>query len=189
MSRQKHYLTLSDTKDRDLVNLLNNCRHCRLDQLKEYSSQNRINSYLREWLLEKIATQQGDIYRLTEKGYRQIEREIGLENMRYHSQSITHDLKLADYYIQVHREHSNVTWRNEEDLKSMKRDMMEQLREQGRFIEMDRLSNMSVTDCVVSVDEITYGYDVITDNYSNLDIQLKEEFCETLQIELKIERC
>ena len=189
MSRKQHYLQLTETKDRELCNLLVNCRHCNLQQLKEYSSQNRISSYIKEKLIERIPSQLGDVYRLTEKGYKQLDREIGLENMRYHSQSIVHDLKLADYYIQVHREHSNVVWKNEEDLKSMKRDMIDNLREQGKFIEMDRLSNMSVTDCVVSVGEIVYGYDIITDNYSNLDIQLKEEFCETLQIELRIERC
>ena len=189
MSRQKHYLTLSETKDRELVNLLNNCRHCRLDQLKEYSSQNRINAYMKEKLLEKISTQSGDVYRLTDKGYKTIDRQIGLQNMRYHSQSIEHDLKLSDYYIQVHRDNPNVIWKNEEDLKAMKRDEMEHLREQGRFIEMERVSEMSVTDCLITVGDVSYCYDVITDNYSNLDIQLKEEFCETLQIELKIERC
>lgn len=188
MARQKHYLTLSETKDRELVNLLNNCRHCRLDQLKEYSSQNRINAYMKEKLLEKISTQSGDVYRLTDKGYKTIDRQIGLENMRYHSQSIEHDLKLSDYYIQVHRDNDNVIWKNEEDLKLMKRDMMEEMRQQGRFLDMEQLREMSVPDCVI-ISDVSYGYDVVTDNYSNIDIQLKEEFCETLQIELKIERC
>ena len=188
MSRQKHYLQLTETKDRELVNLLNNCRHCRLEHLKEYSSHNRINAYMKEKLLEKISTQQGDIYRLTDKGYKTIDRQIGLENMRYHSQSIEHDLKLSDYYIKCHRENPNLEWKNEEDLKAVKRDMMEEMRQQGRFIEMEQLREMSVPDCVI-VSDVTYAFDVVTDNYSNVDIQLKEEFCEHLEIELKIERC
>ena len=190
MGRKQHYLQLSETKDRGLCNLLTNCRHCRLDHLKAVGgSQNRVNSYLKEKLIEKIETQHGPVYRLTDKGYKQLDKQIGLENMRYHSQSIEHDLKLSDYYIKVHNENSNVIWKNEEDLKSIKRDELEQLREQGRFIEMERLENMSVTDCLITVGEVSYCYDVVTDNYSNIDIQCKEEYSEHLEVELILERC
>ena len=66
---------------------------------------------------------------------------------------------------------------------------MEQLREQCRFIEMERVSEMSVTDCLITVGDVSYCYDVITDNYSNVDIQCKEEYAEHLEIELRLERC
>ena len=189
MSRKAHYLQLSETKDRGICNLLNNCRHCKLEHLRAAgASQNRINAYMKEKLLERIETQHGAIYRLTDKGYKQLDKQIGLENMRYHSQSIEHDLRLSDYYIKVISDNPNAIWKNEEDLKAMKRDELNELREQGRFLEMEQLREMSVPDCII-VSDIVYGYDVVTDNYSNIDIQLKEEFCEHLEIELRLERC
>ena len=66
--RKAYYVRLSQVKDEQAYSLLLNCRHCTHDQLREYISENRVKSYMKAKLIEKISTQQGTVYRLTEKG-------------------------------------------------------------------------------------------------------------------------
>ena len=35
---------------------------------------------------------------------------------------------------------------------------------------------------------VSYGFDIITDNYCNATIAAKEEYCEEMQIEFRYER-
>ena len=108
--------------------------------------------------------------------------------MRYHSQSIAHDIMLSYKYIQIHKENENIIWKNEEDLKSIKRDMIKELKEQGNYERMEQLERMSVPDSLYINDGISIGYDVVTDNYSNMDIQLKEEFCNEIGASFQSDR-
>lgn len=186
MSRKSSYLTISE-KDRNAYELLLNCRHSNLQQLKEYSSQNRINSYLKERLVERVQGQGYDLYRLTEKGYKQFQKVLQSENMRYHSQSPKHDEMLSQRYIETKREFPNMKWQNEEDLKALKRDMISECRENRDFERLEKLEMSSVPDAIITTD-VSICYDVVTDNYSNVDIIAKEEFSECLQLECKFEK-
>lgn len=187
--RKQHYLNISQAKDASAYALLLNCRHCTPSQLREYASQNRIGSYLKEKLIERVDIQGTAVLRLTDKGYREFGKSINVENCRYHSNSIEHDLALADKYITVHREHPHCVWRNEEDLKIDRRDRIDELREQGRFEAAERLLAASVPDCVITTTSgISYGFDIVTDNYTQMDIVCKAEYCEEMQIEFKYER-
>lgn len=187
MSRKSNYLIISE-KDRNPYELLLNCRHANLQQLKEIgASQNRINSYLKERLIECVRGKDYDLYRLTDKGYKQFQKVLQSDNMRYHSQSPKHDERLAQRYIETKREFPDMKWKNEEDLKCMKRDMISECRERGDFERMEKLEMSSVPDCIITTD-VSICYDVITDNYSNVDIIAKEEFSECLQLECKFEK-
>lgn len=187
--RKSHYLNISQSKDENAYSLLLNCRHCTHSQLREYASDNRIKSYLKEKLIERVDVQDKSIYRLTDKGYRQFEKSINVENCRYHSNAIEHDIALADRYIAVRAEHPDAVWRNEEDLKHDRRELVDELREQGRFEAAERLLAASVPDCVVTVSGgVSYGFDIITDNYCAATIASKEDYCEEMQIEFRYER-
>ena len=129
--RKAYYVRLSQVKDEQAYSLLLNCRHCTHDQLREYISENRVNSYMKAKLIEKIPTQQGTVYRLTEKGYREFDKSIIHDHYRYHSNSVEHDIALADKYIQTMRDEPYCRWRNEEDLKH---DRKEQIEDLPRFV-------------------------------------------------------
>ncbi|HHY29028.1 MAG TPA: hypothetical protein GX523_20225, partial [Desulfitobacterium dehalogenans] len=61
--------------------------------------------------------------------------------------------------------------------------------EQGRFEAAERLLAASVPDCIVTVSGgVSYGFDIITDNYCAATIASKEDYCEEMQIEFRYER-
>lgn len=187
--RKSSYLSISEAKDRDSYLLLLNCNCCLHSQLKEYVSENRIKSYLHAKLIEKVAIQDRFVYRLTDKGYREFSREIQTDNFRYHSNSLEHDIALAQRYIDVHRQDPGCIWRNEQDLKRERADIVDNLREQGRHYEAERFLSASVPDCTITMSNgISYGFDITTENYTSADIQLKEDFCTELQMEFHYER-
>lgn len=74
--RKAYYVRLSQAKDENAYSLLLNCRHCTHSQLREYISENRVKSYMKAKLIEKIDTQRGTVYRLTDKGYREFDKNI-----------------------------------------------------------------------------------------------------------------
>lgn len=188
MARKSSYLQLSETKDRQGYNLLLNCRHVLSEHLREVGvSQNRINSYLKEKLIERVDIQNNSVYRLTDKGYKQFDKMLGAENMRYHSQSPEHDIALAQRYIETLREYPQMRWQNEEDLKAMRRDMIAECRERGDFSRMEKLEMSSVPDCVIHTN-ISICFDIVTDSYGNADLVSKEEFAECLELECKFEK-
>jgi len=188
MGRKSSYLQLSESKDREAYNLLLNCYHVEMRHLKECGlSQNRVNSYLKEKLLEKIQTQDKTVYKLSDKGYKTLERTLGAEHCRYHSQGLEHNLRLADRYCEIVRDNPQVIWKNEEDLKRERREIVSELRERGQFILAEKLSLSSVPDAVVS-GEVNYAIDIVTDNYSSTTIELKEEYCECMSLECKFEK-
>ena len=82
--RKAYYVRLSQVKDEQAYSLLLNCRHCTHDQLREYISENQVKSYMKAKLIEKIPTQQGTVYRLTEKGYREFDKSIIHDHYRYY---------------------------------------------------------------------------------------------------------
>ena len=53
--RKAYYVRLSQVKDEQAYSLLLNCRHCTHDQLREYISENRVKSYMKAKLIEKIS--------------------------------------------------------------------------------------------------------------------------------------
>ena len=187
--RKAYYVRLSQVKDEQAYSLLLNCRHCIHVQLREYISENRVKSYMKAKLIEKIPTQQGTVYRLTEKGYREFDKSIIHDHYRYHSNSVEHDIALADKYIQTMRDEPYCRWRNEEDLKHDRKEQIEDLREQGRYEDALRLACSSVPDCVITTTSgVSYGFDIVTDNYTAADIQEKIDYCEEMQIDFRSER-
>ena len=189
MSRKVHYLQIKE-QDREAYNLLLNCRHVTQEQLRTYSSTNRINSYLKEKLIEKIDIADLRVYRLTQKGYKEFEKTLGRENCRYHSNSILHDIKLAERYIQVHERYEDARWKNEEDLKREKNQLLEQLREERDFERIERIEKVSVPDCSYSssLEGQDICYEVVTDNYSNIDIQAKIDYCREFNTSISFDR-
>ena len=182
--RKSSYFRISHAKDEQAYSLLLNCRHCTHNQLREYVSDNRIKNYLNAKMIEPVHIQDKTVYRLTDKGYKDFGNALIVENYRYHSNAIEHDIALSDRYIAVHREQPNCQWRNEEDLKHDRRAAAEQLREKGRYEAAERLMNTSVPDCkVTSSTGITTCYEIVTDNYTQMDISEKYDFTMEMNID------
>jgi len=183
-AKPKPKIHITQAKDAAAYGLLLNCRHCTHDQLLEYISENRIGRYAAYQLIERVDIQDGYVYRLTEKGYRAFDQNTAVNNFRYHSNAIEHDIALADRYIAVHREHPNCVWRNEEDLKHDRRELADELREHGRYAAAERLMSTSVPDCKVIISAgVSMAIEIATSNYTQADIEAKEDFCTEMQID------
>lgn len=186
--RKQHYLTISQ-RDSDAFHLLLNCNCCLHSHLLNFTSENRIRSYLKEKLIERVDIQDRFVYRLTDKGFKAFSREITPENFRYHSNSIEHDIALAQKYVSVMTQDPSSVWRNEQDLKHDRQEQVDSLREQGRFHDAERLLHTSVPDCSITISHgISYGFDITTEHYTSEDVQLKEDFCSEMGMEFHYER-
>jgi len=186
--RKQNYLHLSEKKDGNAMRMLVNCRHCTKEQLLQVISKNRLDNYLKEKIIQKIETQNNTVYLLTDKGYKQFGAQLDMQYYRYHSQAISHDIELSQQYLDLLKSGKQFTWKNEEQLKAERREEYHKLYEQGKYSEAHRLMISSCPDAVVSHDGITYGFDVLTDNYSNQAIIEKAEYCELHNIDFQFSR-
>lgn len=74
-------------------------------------------------------------------------------------------------------------------MKHDRKEQIEDLREQGRYEDALRLACSSVPDCVITTTSgVSYGFDIVTDNYTAADIQEKIDYCEEMQIDFRSER-
>lgn len=190
MARQKHYIKTYNEKDRQAYLFLNNVYHCRPSQLQVFISQNRIKSWEKEKLIEKIKTANGDYYKPGSNFYKYLEQQFAKENYKYYSQSPDHDVMLAQKYIELYTSlgKDNFIWKNETDLKQEREYQLSELRDRGEWERAEMLRTAGVTDCVIQTRDTTYAYDVITSNYSQADIQSKIEYADSLQIQLITQR-
>lgn len=188
MARKKHYIATYNEKDRQAYLFLNNVRHSTKAQLQTFISQNRIKSYLKEKLVERLQTAQGDYYKLTDKGYKIFEQQFERQNYKYNSQSPEHDIALAQKYIDTYKAtDGNFKWLNETDLKQLRDSQLDELRARGEWERAEMLRTASITDCIIQTD-IIIAYDVVTDNYSKATMELKEQYAQALQIKLETQK-
>lgn len=187
MARKKHYIETYNEKDRQAYLFLNNVCHCDEEQLKTFISKNRVSSYIKEGLLEKLDTSYGSFYRISKKGYKVFESQFKKENYKYHSISPKHDLALAQKYIDTYKHYgpNNFLWKNEEDLKQEREYQIRELLNNREWERSEALRTSSVVDCVITTPTYTIAYDVITDNYTANNIQSKVDYATSLELQLE----
>lgn len=168
---------------------------------KSSYSQSRINTYLKNNLIKKYADgKTGETYyKLTTGGknyLKEHKEEFNIKAKFYNSTSVKHDYELAKIYFNSTYE-QQINWINETEAREIFEDRINELREQGENELADRYYNDYHTEDnkqqkISTVDSIRYNYEeqrymayeIITNNYSDLQIEAKEEFCRVLNIEI-----
>lgn len=109
-----HQLARLSYKDYDAMELLGKVCHVDEDTLLDYISNNRINTYLNEGIIERCSDPNySDVFRTTAYGKEFIEDNLGIGC--YSSNSPAHDEKLRDLYLSLSEEEQD-SWRTEREL-------------------------------------------------------------------------
>lgn len=153
----------------------------------------RIANFQRDGYIEKVSfldkkTKNAEFsYRLTEKGKDLCSNQLGVESF-YRSSSPVHDLALANNYFSIKEEHKD-NWITESQFRDMFQQYLERLQTQDhyRWQELNDLweqklisppdgGYMTSTGTVIAIE-------VVTSSYGKEEIQAKETFTGTLNIE------
>jgi hypothetical protein len=190
------YIKVTNQYDRQAFMLLRATGHATGKQLKKCGiSDTKIKNWCREKAFEKVPYQvkgqeQNQIcYRLTSHG-----REVGAEKWglkNYAQNTISHErhnLDVAEKYVSLSvSERESV--RNEIDLREIVQERIyeiEQKNERDQYQELLDQGAMSMPDITYTTTEgVTIAYETTTNNYSEVEIQAKEETCQFLNIELE----
>lgn len=195
----KKRITTIYPRDKNALSALARCGYVSRAQLGEFLREKRVQSYLKDGLIEKSVyskpgskTHDKEVYRLSKAGRELCRRELSLSI--YNAQNPAHDLALADRYFalsQTERE----TWRTESQSRDDVCARIHQLREQGEEEQAGELwgklqeQQLSMPDAIYTRDDgITVGFEVITGNYGDAEIAAKEETADALGIELEYQK-
>ena len=175
-------------KDKEIFGAICKTGHVRREHIESLNiKENRLNTYLEEELVRREVYRGEESYSLTAKGQTLAKEEMGIEN-HYKRQSHNHDIAIADKYFELgYRERE--TFLTETELREILRDHIEEVREsdgeRAEKIERDYARGaISIPDCAYqnSAGE-TVVYEVVTANYSKVDIAAKEQYCEEMKME------
>lgn len=196
---KKHITTLYP-RDARALTALARCGYADRDQLREFLRDKRINSYVKDGLVERSIysrpgsrDQDREVYRLTKAGRELCRRELSMTRL-YVAHSPAHDLALADRYFSLcpaERE----TWRTEGQTRDAYVEHIRAMQDQGdaeRAQELwDRLQDASASmpDAVYTrEDGVTVAFEVVTNNYGREEIEAKETTAEALELTIEYER-
>lgn len=186
--KRKNYLTQLSERDYKAFNLLRCTHHATKEQLNTYITDNRIKSYCKEKILEKIyhMTYKGTtvIYAVTPKGRDWIQKRV--PELRHHNwysngTSPMHNIKLAELYIKVDKP---AEWLTERDLRER---ITEWARENDRQDILDEIRENRITmpDGAYTHGDRVICLEVTTDNYGNVLIETKSAYAEIMDYEIQ----
>ena len=153
------------------------CGHVRAEYIEDIWSARRIRSFTEERLIEKVsyATKKGSIvcYKLTERGVNYAKKYIIPGHQIYASKSIVHDVYMSDHYFTKMSDTERETIKTETEIKSEFKEMLVS----GEISKYTYDSCSCVDFSYTSDSGEIIGYEVVTDNYTQQDIQAKQTFC------------
>lgn len=185
-------------KDRNLIAMLARTNVATEEQVRVFMGLRRIESHIREGLLEKITLvtkdrgqeQQRELYRLTQRG-KEIAREQCNVSSLYASNSVRHDLALTERYIELYKRDPALVehWITENDYKVMLQEKVLELREQAREYEANQMEAdirnklySALDGGYQSSDGTIHAIEVITRHYKEADIVAKANTIGALNI-------
>ena len=174
-------------------------------QLKENIklTEHRIKNMVKDKLVEKRQwkgsktpnSTEHIVYRLTDKGYSFLKQSVRGEYVnslnlgetgRYHSSSPSHDVALADKYLNLNWKEQQ-SWRTENESREIFNQHLESIREQGKFELYNKLQeqykdrDISMPDGVyISDSGESIAIEIEGDKYSQKMIQSKINLCKEL---------
>lgn len=171
-------------RDVQALNGLRLCGYAKKEDLSSIISNNRIKVMEKQGLIEsKTNTRNETIYTYTDKGKSFIKNLDTLKGQAFYSRqtaSTDHDIKLFSEYCNL-----TPTERMSCLSETQTRDIFsETLKQDQTNAEIDKL--YSIPDIVYTSDEgITIALEITTSNYTFERMELKENFCNATNIELK----
>lgn len=197
MSRNR--ITHIYPRDTQAFSALGRCGHVSHEQLGEFLRDKRIKDYERSGLVEKVLySRPGDraedrtCYRLTRKGREFCRHELHMTGM-YRTQSVTHDIAIADRYFSLTREERE-TWQTETEIMGRLWDHVRELEDRGEQERADELTaqlrdgEISMPDAAYTTGGREVAFEVVTNNYGAAEIEGKVEVCEELGLEYTQQR-
>ena len=193
--RKSHYISKLTSKDTDMLKAFSRVGYLSPNQLKGNLgiADRRVTNFGRDGYIEKVPFMDKRsrnavfAYRLTDKGKTLCSNQLQIESF-YRSSSAIHDLALADKYFTVEKDlrdnwitESQWRIRFEEylnDLHNKDCDRWEELYEQLKE------GLISPPDGgYVSREGIEIALEVVTSSYGETELQSKENFVQTLEVE------
>lgn len=181
-------------KDIEFFKALSNTGHITKEQaindLKHYSSNKRLDTYIKNGIIEQRVDYWGQSYRFTQQGKEYVKNlDLGI-NYFQHPQSAYHDLKIANQYFSLSYDERE-SWKNETELKNDLIEYCNSLTEQGnylgeRYLEDYHNGVISIPDaCYITETEETIIWEAITDSYGNRELQQKREYANVFKYEIQ----
>lgn len=200
MSKQKKWINKLTSKDEQTLNAFADVGYLTRKMLTEELdlAARRINAFEHDGYIErqdyynKQTHNVEQAYRLTDKGKKLTKDELDRIYF-YKSNSVSHDLALANRYFQEPAEHRNA-WITEAEWRDNFKSMLQGLKDTDydRFKELHdkwEQGEISPPDAGFKTDSGTVvAVEVVTSSYDAKDRQSKISFTEELDIELQIER-
>lgn len=110
-----------------------------------------------------------EVYKLNSKGKTWVKNEQNMQALyRTNNKQISHDLKLNQFYCQLKPEQRD-TWLNENEIIKNWNNLSQ------------KAERIGTVDAMVLVDDIRIAVEVVTNNYGEEEMQLKEEVARDLQ--------
>ena len=153
------------------------CGHVRAEYIESIWSDRRIRTFMEEGIIEKVSygTKKGEViaYKLTPRGVNYAKKYIIPDYQIYSSRSICHDVYMSDHYFTKMSDTERETIKTETEIKSEWKEMVANEDER-----IDAPQDYSCVDFMYKSDSgEMIGFEVITENYTEADIQAKRNFC------------
>lgn len=177
--KPKHSKRLANPRQPDIkaCKAMAICGHVRAEYIENIWSERRIRTFTEEGLITKVtySTKKGSVvcYKLTESGVNYAKRYIIPEHQIYASKSIVHDVYMSDHYFTKMSETERETIKTETEIKSEFKEMLI-----SGEIDKGTYDSCSCVDFSYTSDSgEVIGFEVVTENYTQQDIQAKQTFC------------
>lgn len=196
--RKTHYIRLINQRDIQAMQAMRCCGYMNRTQLKHFLTDSRIKAFCHEGVIERCLYQKGkeqiECYRFSRGGFQWCEKHMEEMNSRslYRSASPLHDIAIANKYLSLSLDQRE-TWRTEQELRGQFEQMLDKLREEdfSRWVQLKDMweqNQISVPDGAYQDGEHTVLYECITNNYSEADLQAKEEYSLAVNLEIQYQK-
>jgi len=174
-------------RDIQALNGLRVCGYGKREDLLKIITSNRIDKMIKQGILEsKVNVKNEVIYTYTDKGKSFIKNLDSLKDKAFYSRqtaSSDHDTRLFKEYTQL-TPNERMSCMSE----SQTRDLYaETIKQDQATAELEKM--LSVPDITYTTETgETIAIEVITENYNEQRIEMKENYCQTVNIELRMVR-
>lgn len=177
-------------RDKQVLTTLARVGYLDHNQMLTFLREKRISGYLKDGLVQrecdsKPGKKSSDraCYKLTKTGHEICRQKLGME-YTYHAQSPTHDLCIAELYLNLSSKEQD-TWQTETEVRAR----LEQQIQASHDLDAEdalRSGKLSTPDAVYqSQDGTEVAFEVVTSNYSMADIQAKKDAAELMNCSYK----
>ena len=162
MARKSMHIKTLTTKDKEVLNMLSKTGQATTEQLQKLNniSFERLNKLEKSGYIDKSISTKGNIYSLNVKSHKLIGGGI------YHKAGLLHDLKLTNEYLNLTRE------------------QQQSVQTGDYYARSNSLEVKGTPDLVIVNEQVPIFVEVITSNYKQSDIELKQEFANICNAKL-----